>query len=100
MAKFTKQTGGGTSFHGTTFEATPKQLIDLFPNSYETNGDKTNYDFTLETESGKCFTIYDWKYYRSLGMDEMVTWHVGAKDKLTSIEGSEEVKSMLNVPTI
>ena len=34
MAKFTKQTGGGTSFHGTTFEATPKQLIDLFPNSY------------------------------------------------------------------
>ena len=95
MAKFTKQSSGGTSFHGTTFNATPKQLIELFPNSFEVNGDKTNYDFTLETDSGKVFTIYDWKYYRELEMDEMVTWHVGAKNLMNSIEGRDEVVKQL-----
>ena len=95
MPKHTKQSAGGTSFHGVTFKATPQQLINLFPNSYEENGDKTNYDFTLETESGKVFTIYDWKEYRVLKMNEMVEWHVGAKDEITSIEGRDEVLAML-----
>ena len=95
MAKHTRQSANGTSFHGVTFKATPKQLTDLFPNSYEKNGDKTNYDFTLETESGKVFTIYDWKEYRRLRMDEVVEWHVGAHDMITSVEGRDEVVEML-----
>lgn len=95
MAQRTKKSAGGTSYHGVRLHATPQQLIDLFPNSYEENGDKTNYDFTLETESGKVFTIYDWKYYRKLGMNERVEWHVGAHDEATSIEGRHEVEKLL-----
>ena len=98
MAKFTRKTGDGTSFHGVKFKATPQQLIDLFPNSYyERNDgrDKTNFDFTLETENGKEFTIYDWKKYRPLSKDEVVEWHVGAQDMITSIEGRDEVVSMI-----
>ena len=50
MAKHTKQSASGTSFHGVKFKATPQQLINLFPNSYDEQNDgrdKTNFDFTL-----------------------------------------------------
>ena len=98
MAQHTRKSAGGTSFHGVTLKATPQQLIDLFPNSYDeyNNGrDKTNFDFTLQTESGKVFTIYDWKEYRPLRMDEVVEWHVGAHDEVTSIEGRDEVVKLI-----
>jgi hypothetical protein len=98
MAKHTRKNAAGTSFHGTTITATPQQLIDLFPNSYyrQNDGrDKTNFDFTLETESGNVFTIYDWKEYRSLDMNERVRWHVGANNKEISMEGAAEVRAML-----
>lgn len=98
MAKHTRKSAGGTSFYGITLKATPQQLIDLFPNSYDEQNDgrdKTNFDFTLETESGKVFTIYDWKEYRQLRMNEVVEWHVGASNEATSIEGRDEVVAML-----
>ena len=98
MAKHTRKSSGGTSFYGTILKATPQQLIDLFPNSYDeyNNGrDKTNFDFTLQTESGKVFTIYDWKEYRPLRMDEVVIWHVGAHNEETSVKGRDEVVAML-----
>ena len=98
MAKHTKQSASGKSFHGVKFKATPQQLINLFPNSYDEQNDgrdKTNFDFTLETESGKVFTIYDWKEYRPLRMDEVVEWHVGAHDEVTSIEGRDEVVKLI-----
>lgn len=98
MAQHTRKSAGGTSFHGVTLKATPQQLIDLFPHSvYEQNDgrDKTNFDFTLQTESGKVFTIYDWNYYRKLRMDEVVEWRVGASSEATSIEGRDEVVEML-----
>ena len=98
MAKHTRKSAGGTSFHGVTLKATPQQLIDLFPHSvYEQNDgrDKTNFDFTLQTESGKVFKIYDWKEYRPLRMDEVVIWHVGAHNEETSVKGRDEVVEML-----
>lgn len=98
MAKFTRKTSGGTSFHGTTLKATPRQLIDLFPNSYyeENDGrDKINFDFTLETEDGDVFTIYDWKYYRPLDMDEQILWHLGAKRQSVAEKGKVEVLALL-----
>lgn len=97
MAKATKKSASGTSFHGTTFKATPQQLVDLFTPDYDANDgrDKTNFDFTLETESGDVFTIYDWKYYRRLRMDERVEWHVGAFNGEVSEQGEKEILALL-----
>lgn len=98
MAKATIKSSDYTSFHGAILKATPQQLIDLFPNSYyeENEGrDKVNFSFTLETESGKVFTIYDWKYYRPLEMNETIIWNLGAHDELTSFEGRDEVIELL-----
>lgn len=99
MAKFTKQSANGTSFHGVVFSATPQKLIDLFPNSFYNQNDgedKSNFDFTLETEDGNVFTIYDWKEYRPLKMNEIIQWHIGGFDEQTCLQAKAEVLELLN----
>jgi len=99
MAKYTKQSASGTSFHGVVFSATPQQLVDLFPESFNEQNDgsdKVNFDFTLETQNGDVFTIYDWKEYRSLKMNELIQWHIGGYDEETCLQGKAEVLELLN----
>ena len=74
-----------SSFHRTTIQCTPQQLIDLAErlgaDYYEANTgeDKTNFDFEFELSDGTYFTVYDWKEYRSVGLDETVDFHIGGK---------------------
>ena len=99
MAKHTEKTASGTSFHSVVLSATPKQLIDLFPNSFHAQNDgmdKVNFDFTLETEDGDVFTIYDWKEYRPLEMNEIIEWHIGGRNQETCLQGKAEVLELLN----
>lgn len=53
------------SIHGTsyklTFKVHPADLLDVLGEPHATSGDKTNYEWFLETESGEVFTVYDWK---------------------------------------
>lgn len=98
MAKATSQIADGTSYYFVSLQATPKQLVTLFPNSFEaenTGEDKVNFDFTLETEDGDVFTLYDWKEYRRLQANEVVEWHIGAKDRLVALKAKQEVTSLL-----
>jgi hypothetical protein len=69
----------GTSFHGQTIKATYNELVEALggPPQY-TNGDKSNYDWTCETNDGTVFTVYDWKEYRKFGDDETIEWHIGS----------------------
>lgn len=99
MAKHTRKSGGGTSFHGTTIVTTVGKLIKLFPNSYDDNNDgsdKVNYDFTLETSDGDVFTIYDWKYYRPIGNDEEIEFHIGGKNSSVTEQAKAELLALLN----
>jgi hypothetical protein len=99
MAKHTKHIGNVTSFHGVVLSATPQELVNLFPDSFNEQNDgsdKVNFDFTLETESGDVFTIYDWKEYRSLKMNELIQWHIGGYDEQTCLQGKAEVLELLN----
>lgn len=98
MARHTNQSASGTSFYGVVFSATPKQLTDLFPDSFHAQNDgtdKTNFDFTLETENGDVFTIYDWKEYMPLAMNEIVEWHIGGFNQQTCLQGKAEVLALL-----
>ena len=84
MIKETIRSANGTSFHGTTIVTTPRKLIERFPRSYSeqnTGEDKTNFDFELENGNGDVFTIYDWKEYRPIGLDEQIEFHIGGFSK-------------------
>ena len=90
---------GGTSFHGVTLTVTPQKLIDVLgePDFFGNDGsDKTNMDYSLETEDEIAFTIYDWKEYRPLQMDEKITFHIGGFSYSQSVEAKNEVLRLIN----
>ena len=96
--KKTENNASGTSFHNVTFEATPAELIEILGEpSYDYNdgSDKVNLEWVCETENGDVFTIYDWKYYRSISIDEVVEWHIGSHTGKVSMEALTEIESEL-----
>jgi hypothetical protein len=98
MAKKTYQNTDGTSFHGVVIRATVNQLISAFgaPTIVDNTGeDKTNYEWDMETNERKVFTIYDWNEGRPLGKNEFVTWHIGAKSKSVSNDAEREILKAL-----
>lgn len=85
---------GGTSFHNIEFKASPRDLIDLYgqPTYLDNTGsDKINFEWEMKTDDGRVFSIYDWKEYRELELDEQIDWHIGAHDKATSIDAQYEI---------
>jgi len=97
MAKKTYQDTDGTSFHGVTIRATVDQLTKAFGEPYDSNSgeDKVNFVWDMENNEGEVFTIYDWKEYRVLKSDEMITWHIGAKSKSDSNVAEREILKAL-----
>lgn len=93
MKKTTKITEG-TSFHNTTLVATINDLKKVLGEptySDNTGDDKVNYEWEGETESGKVFTVYDWKEYHPLSNTEDVRWHIGGFNYLDTMEAREEI---------
>ena len=89
----------GTSFHGVTLTVTPQQLIDALgePEYFSNDGsDKTNMDYSLETEDEIAFTIYDWKEYRPLQMDELIEFHIGGFSYSQCVYAKNEVLRLIN----
>jgi hypothetical protein len=97
MITYTTKSSGGTSFLGTVIRTTPQKLVDLFPVSYyESNDgkDKVNFDFTLEVD-GEVVTIYDWKEYRKLKMDEEINFHIGGLRYETTEKAKKEILELI-----
>ena len=94
MVKLSKKSPTGTSFHNVTIRATATQIIQALGEAQWGNNDgsdKTNFDWVCETSSGKVFTIYDWKFYRPLDLNEEVDFHIGAHGFMTAMEAREEL---------
>ena len=90
------------SYHDVNIKTTPKQLIDLCTkygiNFHMCNDgeDKVNFDFEFETRDGIKFCVYDWKEYRSLGMNEVIEFHIGAKDRSDSNKAYDILQNELS----
>lgn len=88
------QTSAGTSFHGDEFLATYNDLVKhIGPPSSQGSGDgKVRYEWTMETEDGEVFTIYDWKE-PFLDHDQYIYWHIGAQEPIVSRKALLELKA-------
>jgi hypothetical protein len=96
--KQTNKGANGTSFHDDTIFATVADLRKVLgePQHEQNDGsDKSNYDFTLETSTGDVFTIYDWKTYRPIGDNEMVSFHIGGHNSTVTEQAKNELIKML-----
>lgn len=74
----------GTSFWNNTIYASANEICEkLGVNITEYDGDKTTFEFELETETGIPFTLYDWKEW-GINKDTRVHYHIGAKNAVDS----------------
>ena len=92
--KITNSSTNGTSFHGVTIKASVNDLISILgePTIQDNTGDdKFNFLWDCETEDGDVFTIYDWKEYRKLDLDETIEWYIGAHSKSVSNTAFDEL---------
>jgi hypothetical protein len=93
MCKKTYKNVDGTSFQNVTFKASVQDLTNVFgePDDNNTGEDKVNFVWDMETENGDVFTIYDWKEYRKIDLDEQIEWHIGSHSREISGEAQYEV---------
>jgi hypothetical protein len=95
----TSKSVSGTSFHYSTITATINELISIIGEPvYDSNTgeDKVNIEWELEDESGNVVTVYDWKEYRIIGMDEKIEWHIGGMSKEITDNAKEEIDLVLS----
>jgi len=93
MAKGYKDFVGG-SFHDVYLTATVNEIISVLGEPYAENNtgtDKCNFDWAGITNNGIKFTVYDWKEYQPLELDEIVEWHIGGSSFLETHEAMEEI---------
>jgi hypothetical protein len=82
-----------------TFTATVADLRKILgePQCEQNDGqDKCNFDWTMETEDGTVFTVYDWKEYRRLEEDEDIEWHVGGRSGADTEKALNEIDEALD----
>lgn len=97
--KKTDKLTNGTSFHNVTIKTTINKLMDAIgdPDYFDNEGDdKVNVEWVRETALGHIITIYDWKEYRVLGLNEEVEFHLGGQEKDHTLKAKEELKLYLN----
>jgi hypothetical protein len=88
----------GTSFHGSTFKATPNQLIEsLGEITHGRSGDgKVTMEWVRELDNAEVITVYDWKYNRVIDMNEEIEWNIGGRNKITTEEAKEKILMLLS----
>ena len=97
MIKKTDKQAFGTSFHNIRLVTTPQHLIDILGEpTYNENrgGDKTNMEWVCEC-NGKVITIYDWKEYREINMDEPIEWHIGGRNSNDTRMALQELRKLV-----
>ena len=81
-----------TSFWGDTIYASASEICNkLGVKITYYGGDKTNFEFELETEDGIPFTLYDWKEGDWVNEDTHLYYHIGARNATDS----QKVKNAL-----
>lgn len=96
--KITKSSTNGTSFHDVVIRARVEDLISVLgePTIQDNTGEyKTNFEWDCETEDGEVFSIYDWKEYRKLDLDEEIEFHIGSHSNSVSNVAFDELKELL-----
>ena len=96
--KKTSKSSNGTSFHSVVIKSTVDKLTKVLgePDYVDNSGeDKVNYSWDLETEEGDVVTLYTWKEYRPIEVDEDILFHIGGMARNHTILGKQELTELL-----
>jgi hypothetical protein len=96
--KPTKDNAIGTSFYGDYIHSTLKELREVMGEEnkdYQSGDGKVQYQWILEMENDDIITIYDYKEYRSIDENEIISWHIGSHNKQSSMNARYEIEMLL-----
>ena len=63
---------------------------------HKKSGDgKVTMQWVRELNTADIFTIYDWKYYRDVDMDEEIIWNIGGKNKIITDQAKKEIIKLI-----
>jgi len=96
--KKTEKSADGTSFHDIIIKTTINELTRVLgePTWNNNSGDdKVNVEWVCETIDGDVVTIYDWKEYRPIELDEEIEFHLGGHSENITLIGLEELIILL-----
>lgn len=96
--KLSRQSTNGTSFSHITVKTTVNKLTKALGEAQyneNTGGDKVNIEWSVETAAGDVATIYDWKEYREIGLDETIEFHIGARSESVARQALRELNTLL-----
>ena len=94
----TKMSAFGTSFHNVVIKTTVNELTRVLgePTIQDNTGkDKVNFEWVCENIDGHVVTIYDWKEYRIIELDEIIEFHLGGRDLIHTLDGKDELLRLL-----
>lgn len=97
--KTSNQSPVGTSFHDHVINSTVDKLTKVLGKPYMVAngcGDKTNFEWRMELADGNVFTVYDYKEYRKIELDEIIEFHIGAKHPDVSARAKACIEQELN----
>ena len=97
--KKTEKSANNTSFHNVVIETTISKLVKVLgePTYQQNSGeDKVNVEWICETIDGDVVTIYDWKEYRSLDENEKISFHLGGRSSIHTLDAKHELRELLN----
>jgi hypothetical protein len=96
--KKTEKSADGTSFHNTTITTTVNELVRVLgdpDDDSNTGEDKVNFEWVCETIDGDVVTIYDWKEYRMIDVNEEIEFHLGGHSLIHTLDGKDELLRLL-----
>jgi hypothetical protein len=79
----------GTSWHGTTLQATAQEIYEVMGQSAFSCA-KTQYNWFGTTDDGQIFTVYDWKMGQ-FNPRHKIEWHVGGLSKESTEQAKKEI---------
>ena len=98
--KKTNKSANGTSFHDVVIKTSVNELVRVLgePTIQDNTGeDKVNVEWVCENEFGDVVTIYDWKEYRPIELDEEIEFHLGGHSENITLMGLEELLRLLEI---
>ena len=99
--KLTTKSPAGSSFHNIIIKTTVNELIRVLgepthTHPQNTGYDKVNFEWICERENGDIVTIYDWKEYRMIDINEEIIFHFGGHNQLSTFNAKEDLIALLN----
>ena len=98
--RHTDSNASGSSFFGEYINCSLKVMrlvLGVEDSDFVSGDDKVQHEWIRETDNGDVVTFYDYKIYRTITDDEIISWHIGGYNKQSCVDARLELEELMVV---